>query len=311
MASAKSICQLTLPIERCHECRHVAAEEFTVTSPSPTVRRRELGARLRALRVERGLTVEDVAERMEVSPAKISRIETAARGVSLADVRFLCDLYEVSPEERDRLVLLTRESKRRSWWQEYGLPESVATYVGLEDSATSIHQYDTSLIPGLLQTESYATAVTSGILPDAPAETVSQIAQARILRQGRLAEEDKPPELWVVLDEAALRREVGSTEVMREQMEELVLRSRRPNITVQVIPLSAGAHPGMDSAFEILHLEEVSDVVHVEGLVGTFFLQNVGDLVRYRRAFDQLRAIALSPRDTRTLVGDLIAQLPT
>ena len=281
-----------------------------MSSPSPTVRRRELGARLRALRTESGLTVEDVAGRMEVSPAKISRIETAARGVSLADVRFLCDLYGVSTTERERLILLTRESKRRSWWQEYGLPDSVATYVGLEDSATSIHQYDTSLIPGLLQTESYATAVTSGILPDAPAETVSQIAQARILRQGRLAEAN-PPELWAVLDEAALRREVGSAEIMREQMEELVARSRRPNVTVQVIPLSAGAHPGMDSSFEILHLEEVSDVVHVEGLVGTFFLQSPGDLSRYRRAFDALRAIALSPRDTRALVEGLLAQIAT
>jgi len=281
-----------------------------VTSPSPTVRRRELGARLRALRMERGLTVDDVAARMEVSPAKISRIETAARGVSLADVRFLCDLYQVSPEERDRLILLTRESKRRSWWQEYGLPESVATYVGLEDSATSIHQYDTSLIPGLLQTERYATAVTSGILPDATAETVGQIVQARILRQGRLME-DEPPDLWAVVDEAALRREAGSAEIMREQMEELVVRSRRPNVTLQVIPLSAGAHPGMNSAFEILYLEEVSDVVHVEGLVGAFFLQSPGDLIRYRRAFDQLRAIALSPRDTRALVEDLITQLPS
>jgi len=281
-----------------------------VTGPSPTVRRRELGARLRALRTEHGFTVEDVAERMEVSPAKISRIETAARGVSLADVRFLCDLYQVSTAECETLILLTRESKRRSWWQEYGLPDSVATYVGLEDSATSIHQYHTSLVPGLLQTQSYATAVTSGILPDAPAETVNQIAQARILRQGRLAEAN-PLELWAVLDEAALCREVGSAEIMREQMEELIARSRRPNVTVQVIPLSAGAHPGMDSSFEILHLEEVSDVVHVEGLVGTFFLQNARDLSRYRRAFDQLRAIALSPRDTRGLVDDLIAQPST
>jgi hypothetical protein len=162
----------------------------------------------------------------------------------------------------------------------------------------------------LLQTQSYATAVTSGILPDAPAETVNQIAQARILRQGRLAEAN-PLELWAVLDEAALCREVGSAEIMREQMEELIARSRRPNVTVQVIPLSAGAHPGMDSSFEILHLEEVSDVVHVEGLVGTFFLQNARDLSRYRRAFDQLRAIALSPRDTRGLVDDLIAQPST
>ena len=103
-----------------------------MASVSPTVRRRELGARLRALRTGAGMTVEDAAARMEVSPAKISRIETGARGVSVADVRFLCDLYQVSSEERDRLLNLTRESKRRSWWQQYGLPESVATYIGLE-----------------------------------------------------------------------------------------------------------------------------------------------------------------------------------
>lgn len=276
-----------------------------MTSASPTVRRRELGARLRALRLAAELTVEDVAERMEVSPAKISRIETAARGVSIADVRFLCDLYQVSTEERDRLLTLARESKRRSWWQQYGLPDAVATYVGLEDAATSIHQYDTSLVPGLLQTEDYATAVTSGILPDIPAETINQIVAARLTRQGRLVESD-PPELWAVLDETVLRRSVGSTEIMRHQMEELITRSTRPNVTVQVIPLGAGAHPGLDSAFEILQLPEVADVVHVEGLVGTFFLQNPSDLQRYRRAFDQLRAIALGPRDTRALIDELI-----
>lgn len=281
-----------------------------MTNASPTVRRRELGARLRALRLATGMTVDDVAGRMDVSPAKISRIETAARGISLADVRFLCDLYGVTTAESERLTALTRESKRRSWWQEYGLPEAVATYVGLEDAATSIHQYDTSLVPGLLQTEAYATAVTSGILPDAGSETVNQIVQARITRQERLADAD-PPELWAVLDEATLRRTVGSTETMRAQMVELTTRGRRPNITVQVIPMDAGAHPGMDSAFEILNLREVSDVVHVEGLVGSFFLQSPGDLLRYRRAFDQLRAIALSPRDTRSLIENLIRELPT
>ena len=158
-----------------------------MTSPSPTVRRRELGAQLRALRMESGLTVEDVASRMEVSPAKISRIETAARGVSLADVRFLCDLYEVSAEDRDRLLVLTRESKRRSWWQQYGLPESVSTYIGLEDAALSIHQYETSLVPPLLQTEDYARASTTGSAPDLPVEQVEALVQARLTRQQLLA----------------------------------------------------------------------------------------------------------------------------
>jgi transcriptional regulator with XRE-family HTH domain len=185
-----------------------------VTSASPTVRRRELGARLRALRTNAGLTVEDVAGEMEVSPAKISRIETAARGVSLADVRFLCDLYGVTGEDRDRLLTLIRDSRRRSWWQRYGLPESLATYIGLEDAAVSVHQYETSLVPPLLQTEDYARAVIAGSAPDLSAEQVEALVRARLTRQDLLTAE-QPPELWAVVDEAALHRLVGGTEVMR------------------------------------------------------------------------------------------------
>jgi len=280
-----------------------------VTSASPTVRRRELGARLRALRLESGLTVEDVAGRMEVSPAKISRIETAARGVSVADVRFLCDLYEVSREERDRLLSLTRESRRRSWWQQYGLDDSVATYVGLEDAAVAIQQYETSLVPPLLQTEDYARAVTAGAGPWLSEDEVEQLVATRMTRQALLAP-GRSLELWAILDEAALRRLVGGARVMREQLDQLAERSRSPRVTVQVIPLEAGAHPGMDSAFAVLQLEAVSDVVYVEGLMGYFFLQNQGDVVRYRRAFDQLRAVALSPSESRDRMRSVAAILP-
>jgi transcriptional regulator with XRE-family HTH domain len=280
-----------------------------MASASPTVRRRELGGRLRALRTAAGMTVEEAAARMEVSPAKISRIETGARGVSVADVRFLCDLYQVSAQERDQLLNLTRESKRRSWWQEYGLPDAVATYTGLEDAARSIYQYETSVVPGLLQVEAYARAVTSGILPDLDPDSVEHLVQARLTRQEILAG-GAPPDYWVVLDEVALHRVVGSPAIMREQLEALTERSRPKNVTVQVIPLEAGSHPGMDSAFEMLQLEAVSDVVHVEGLVGSFFLQSPNDLARYRRAFDQLRAIAMGPRDTRDRIGEIARRLP-
>jgi transcriptional regulator with XRE-family HTH domain len=272
-----------------------------VTSPSPTVRRRELGARLRALRLAADLTVEDVAGHMEVSPAKISRIETAARGVSIADVRFLCDLYQVSTDDRDRLFSLTRESKRRSWWQQYGLPESLATYIGLEDAAASIQQYETSIVPPLLQTEQYAHALTSGVGFDAAAEHVDQLVQARLTRQEILGG-DPAPQLWAVIDEAALHRLVGGPEIMRDQLEMLAQHSRAPNVTLQVIPFQAGAHPGVNSSFIILHLEEVQDVVYVEGLIGNFYLQSPGDLARYRRTFDELRAVALGPQDSRKLI---------
>ena len=280
-----------------------------MTTPSPTVRRRELGARLRTLRMKSGFTVEDVAGWMEVSPAKISRIETAARGVSLADVRFLCELYEVGTEERDRLLRLARESRRRSWWQQYGLDDSVATYVGLEDAAVAIQQYETSLVPPLLQTEDYARAVTAGAGPWLTEEKVEELVAARMTRQALLAP-GGALELWAILDEAALRRLVGGARVMREQLDQLVERSRSSRVTVQVIPLEAGAHPGMDSAFAVLQLETVSDVVYVEGLMGYFFLQNQGDVVRYRRAFDQLRAVALSPSDSRERMRSVAATLP-
>lgn len=277
---------------------------------SPTVRRRELGARLRELRTAAGLSVEDVAERLEVSPAKVSRLETGARGVNINDIRVLCDIYEVSAPERDRLLALARESRRRSWWQEYGLPESLATYVGLEDAAVSIHQYETNLVPPLLQTEEYARAVTTGIVPWLSDDEVEQRVQARLARQALLVA-DKPPELWTIVDEAALRRMVGGPEVMRSQLEALAERSRPPQVTLQVIGLEAGAHPGMNSSFILLHLEEVSDVVYVEGLIGNFYLQSPNDLSRYRRAFDHLQAVALSPKNSRDRIASVAADLPT
>jgi transcriptional regulator with XRE-family HTH domain len=281
-----------------------------VAGASPTVRRRELGARLRELRTAAGLSVEDVAAQMEVSPAKVSRIETAARGVSIPDVRALCDVYQVTAQERDRLLTLARESRRRSWWQEYGLPESVQTYVGLEDAAFSMLQYETSFVPPLLQTEAYARALTEGSAPWLSEDSVEQFVRARMTRQGRLSD-DTPPELWAIVDEAALHRLVGGADIMRDQLTTLVHRSRPSNVTLQVIGLEAGSHPGMDSAFTVLRLAEVSDVVYVEGLIGNFYLQSPNDLTRYSRAFDHLQAVALGPQASRDRILAVAAALPT
>ena len=274
-----------------------------MTSPSPTVRRRELGARLRALRLASGMTVEDVAGRMEVSPAKISRIETAARGVSVADVRFLCDLYRVSAEERDRILSLTRESKKRSWWQQYGLPESLATYIGLEESAVSILEYESGTVPALLQTREYARSMLEGSAPDMDDAVIDSLIDARLGRQSRF-QGSAPAHLWAVVDESVLHRVVGTPEVMRDQL--LAMASRLPHVTVQVIPFEAGAHPGINSSFIILELEgSVPDVVYVEGLLGQHYLQSAQDLRRYRRVFDQLRAIALSPRESQARIAEM------
>lgn len=281
-----------------------------MNSPSPTVRRRELGSRLRALRLGAGMTVEEVAVELEVSPTKISRIETAAggRSVSVADVRFLCDLYQVSGEDRSGLIALTRESRQRSWWQQYGLPESLTTYIGLEEAAETISEYESGTIPALLQTEGYARAVIEGSEPELDQDLVSARVNARLERQIRL-QGARPTQLWAVLDEAALHRAVGGPDTMLDQLRAVTDRAQLPHVTIQVIPYEAGAHQGLNSSFILLHLADaVSDVVYVEGLLGSHYLQSPADLDRYRRVFDRLRAIALSPRDS--LARIVAAEVP-
>ena len=161
-----------------------------------------------------------------------------------------------------------------------------------------------------MQTEAYARAVTPGIAPWLPEDEVDQFVRARLTRQALLSAE-RPPELWAIIDEMALHRLVGGPGVMREQLAALVEASRPPHLTLQPIGLAAGAHPGMDSAFTILQLQEVSDVVYVEGLIGNFYLQSPNDLTRYKRAFDHLQAVALSPETSRRRIQAVAAALPT
>jgi hypothetical protein len=223
--------------------------------------------------------------------------------VSLRDVRDLCEIYGVPPEDSTQLATLVRESKQPSWWQAYDLPHG--TFIGLEAAASSILDYESSLVPGLLQTEDYATAVVEGVLYDASPDVVRQRVEARLKRQTLLTQ-DVPPEFWAVIDEAALHRLVGGPGVMCGQLEALVDRAALPSVTVQVIPFESGAHPGMDSTFTILHLEaEVADVVYIEGLAGHLYQESPADLQRYRRLFDQLRAIALSPKESLAKISVL------
>jgi transcriptional regulator with XRE-family HTH domain len=271
-------------------------------STSPTVRRRELSALLRELRRKSGLTVDEVAERLLCSAAKISRIETGHRSVSLRDVRDLCDVYGVSDQEqRDRLMNLARESKERAWWQDYDLPYS--TYIGLEAAASSISDYGSGTFPGLLQTEAYARALIEAGLPKVSAEAMNQRVEARLIKQD-LLKRDNPPRFWTILDEAVLHREIGGPAVMKAQLEHVVDATRLPNITVQIIPYTAGAHPALGSVFVILEFSEptISSVVYVEGLVGNLYLERPADLDRYKHVFENLQATALSPPDSIRLI---------
>jgi transcriptional regulator with XRE-family HTH domain len=268
---------------------------------SPTVRRRELGERLRALRTERGLTVDQVAEQLMCSPSKVSRMETGHRNATLRDVRDLCEFYGITDQaERDRLMTLVREARQSGWWQSYGLEYS--EYVGYEAEAISIRDFQSSVVPGLLQTADYARANHEGTMQRLDSDEIERKIEAKLKRQTILSQ-PSPPAFMAVLDEAVLHRLVGGAAVMSEQLNRLLKAASQPNITIQVIPFTLGAHPGMESNFSIIELPATSGVVFVEGLIGSFYLQKPEELDRYRAVFDRLQTIALSPKDTIDLIA--------
>ncbi|HVQ94259.1 MAG TPA: helix-turn-helix transcriptional regulator [Mycobacteriales bacterium] len=268
---------------------------------SPVVRRRRLAIELRRLRSEAGRNLDEVAAHLECSPAKISRIETGQVGARVQDVRELLDYYQVTGPDRDALLDLVRQSRQRGWWHTYSdmISEAFRTYIGLEDEAASIRSYETHLIPGLLQTEAYSRAIMT-IRRDTPLDEVDRGMRLRSTRKQILTRAD-PPQLWVVLDEAVLRRPVGGGDVMAEQYEHLATFAGRSNITVQVLPFSAGAHSGGSWPFTILSFADPADpvVAYVETLTIDHYLDRAADVGQYIAEFDHLRSYALSPAKTR------------
>jgi transcriptional regulator with XRE-family HTH domain len=270
---------------------------------SPTVRRRELGALLRALRNEKGLTVEQVATGLMCSPSKVSRMETGHGAATPRDIRDLCDLYQVTDQaERDRMMRLAREGKQQAWWQSYDL--TYATYVGLEAEAVSIGEFKSSTVPGLLQTADYARAGHLGTMPRLEAVQIEMQIEAKLTRQHILTRE-QPPRFTAVLDEAVLHRMVGGHQVMAEQLGKILDISAQPNVAVQIIPYKLGAHPAMESNFTIIELQAPTPgVVFVEGLIGSTYLERGEDLKRYHEVFAQLQSMALSPKDSSELIAE-------
>jgi transcriptional regulator with XRE-family HTH domain len=273
------------------------------TAHSPIASRRELGALLRALRSQKGLTVEQVAESLLCSPSRVSRMETGQRATA-RDVRDLCDLYEVNDSaERHRMMTLAVEGQQQAWWQPYGL--SYENYVGLEAGALAISAFQSSVVHGLLHTADYARANHEGSMPRFSPERIEMQIEAKLIRQSILVR-DNPPRLAVVLDEAALHRMIGGRQVMAVQMAKILEMSILPNVVVQVLPFVRGAHPAMESNFTILQLPDPTPgVVFVEGLIGSTYLDRSEDLKRYHEIFRKLQSIALSPEDTAGWIADL------
>jgi transcriptional regulator with XRE-family HTH domain len=266
-----------------------------VAGRSPTLRRRELASQLRELRKQSGLSVEDVAGELLCSSAKISRIETGSRPASLRDVRDLCVLYRVGDAERTRLMTIAREAKQQGWWNKFD-DLGIESLIGLEVEAIRISSYESCVIPWAFQTEQYARAVIKGFLPRIEDRILDERITARMTRQ-ELLRSAAPPHLWSLIDESALRRAVGGSSVMREQLSRILEVAAAPNVTMQVVPFEAGAHTALDNTFALLEFDSSvqTPVVFVENIAGTFYLEREVEINRYREVLEHLRACALSP----------------
>jgi transcriptional regulator with XRE-family HTH domain len=273
---------------------------------SPTVRQRELGKRLRDLRNEHGLTVEDVAEKLLCSATKISRLETGARRPSLRDVRDLCDLYRVDEATAAEFMSMARAARESVWWTQY-LDLKLDPYLGLEQDAAAITSFTTYYIPGLLQIEDYTREVIKTIAPKMDPNILRNRIEARMLRQ-RVLDKESPPRYRVLLDEAVLHRLVGDATIMAAQLEKVLEAERSNKATIQVVPFDAGALAAQESNFVLLEFTEGSNlppVVFVEGLTGNQYFERSADIARYREAIEYLRDSALSPRDSVQRVAEM------
>jgi transcriptional regulator with XRE-family HTH domain len=272
---------------------------------APSVRARQLAAELRRLRDAATLTGEEAAARLGWSPSKISRIETGQTAASLADLRRLLDLYDVTGTGRERLEVLGQSAGQRGWWDAYAdtLGPEYTALIALEAEAESVRWYSPMLVPGLLQTEAYAREVVRSGLLIAPPGEIERRVQVKMTRQRALTK-DGPPQLSVVLDEAAVLRQVGSPEVVREQLAHLITMAGRPNIMIQVLPLAVGAHPATTGEFTILGFPELvaPDVVYLENMTSDLYVEREGEVYRYTLAFDRLRGLALGPDESAALI---------
>jgi len=278
------------------------------SSEGPTVLRILLGSHLRRLREARGVTAKQAASTIRASESKISRIELGRNAIREIDVLDLLTLYGVDPHEREQLLSLAEQSNRPGWWHRYNdiLQDWFQPYVGMEEAARSIRVYEAQFIPGLLQTEEYASAVIS--LGDFSMEHAERLVQVRKERQRRF--KDGKLKLWVIVDESALRRPVAGHTVQVEQLSYLRAACATPTLTLQVIPYGAGGHE-VPNGFTILRFAEqdLPDVVYVENLTSALYLDKPADVDRYLLAMERLAIVAREPDQTPHIIDEIIADL--
>ncbi|MFF0388000.1 helix-turn-helix transcriptional regulator [Kitasatospora sp. NPDC004615] len=286
-------------------------------NPAPkSVYRRQLASRLKELRDVRELTLTQVVEVVEVNQSSLSRIENGDRGTTPLLVKALLDCYQViDPVEREDILDLVRadQAQRQQWWKKYSAVINTTQYGGylaLESSATSLRSYEPQLMPGLLQTADYARRVITEMRVDLTAKQIDALVTVRMERQDKLLGREDAPKLWAVIDEAAIRRIGSNRTVLKGQLEHLLEVSPRPGITLQLLPFSAGFHPGLYGSFMLMGFPDSNpDVVWVENLTNSVYFEGSEDVERYTEVFDHLRARALGPPETRSQINKILKEL--
>ncbi|MFF0517948.1 helix-turn-helix domain-containing protein [Actinomadura nitritigenes] len=272
----------------------------------PTMRSRKLGQRLRAIREERGLTLQKAARLLNRTPSSLSKLETGKRGIRRPALEHMLDRYELTdPDERQYLFDLASHATEKGWWHRYEgeLQPGTLDYIALEADADSIKSFQLHLVPGLLQTEAYTRAVIRSHISRYGDREIDALTAIRMRRQEILMKA-RPPRLSVIMSEAVLRQEVGGSAVMREQRRRLIEVSTSENVTVQVLPFSAGAQPGHNGSFNMLNTRDLA-VVLVDNLTAAWYLEDENDIRRHDLAFDELATVSLSPSDSLALIKRL------
>ncbi|WP_411144726.1 helix-turn-helix domain-containing protein [Streptomyces sp. x-80] len=280
-----------------------------------TVPRRQLGRNLRDLRNRARLTVRAAARKLEWSEAKMWRIETGQTPLRSLDVQAMCTVYGAPPDLTEALMGLAKETKARGWWHAYGdvIPEGFDVYVGLEEAAASLSSYESDIVPGLLQTEGYARAVTRTHIRGIGDEDLDGRVRLRIERQTLLTRAADPPTLRVALSEAVLRRPIGGRDVMVEQLGHLVYVSELPNVVIRVVPFAAGMHSGVVTGpFVILRFplnvdgnETEPPTVYADGYTGGLYLDKPKEVEHYDAAFQGIWDTSLDEQASRRLIAEV------
>jgi transcriptional regulator with XRE-family HTH domain len=292
----------------------VPAERALVAARSgPTALRIALGAQLRRLREDSNVTVVDAAEAIRATHSKISRLERGRSGAKQRDVADLLTLYGVTDDaQREELLALARQANTPGWWQPYNdvLPSWFELYLGLEKAASIIRLYEVQFVHGLLQTEDYARAVILIANAHAPAEEIERRVSVRMKRQQLLTQPDAP-QVWAVLDEAALRRWPAGPAEMRAQLEHLLEVTELPNVTLQVVPFDIGPHAAAGGPFTILRFPEpdLPDMVYLEQLNSAVYLDHPDDVIDYVTVMDQLCVRARTGPDSKDMISALLKQI--